>query len=233
MRVSGPCTTPELKRGWCQIASVQGEGCAARSASSHEDSAKDLLLLEARIQDDDVPPSHVITVVPDGSVTGGDTEVAEVSPGDRVRVGAGQILLVVMVARRRVGALLEPAPRRRIACGVVARPAVGVRVVAEREYGTRNRVDEGSRLPGPGDAALGDVPGADEHLGRARGFHDDGRGVVARVPGGRATGETHCVLPDRGIGVAHGDHPPGAHIAAVYRRITPRQDPARRARLPA
>jgi len=72
---------------------------------------------------------------------------------------------------------------------------------------------------------------ADEHMGRAQGLHDDGGGVVGGDAGGRATGEAQCVPPHGGIGVTQRDHPRGTDIATVDRGVTPRHDPAIRARV--
>src|SRR5207237_2880387 len=108
-------------------------------------------------QHDDVPGSQVITVVPDGSVTGDDTEVAEVPEGSRVydrRIG-GQMLLIVVIAGRGVGALLEATPRRLVAARIIDVPPVRIRVVAEREHGcVRDGVDHSGRLLRPTEGAL-------------------------------------------------------------------------------
>src|SRR5205823_478058 len=130
-----------------------------------EHSTEHHLLLEARIQHHDVPGSQIITVVPDGSVTRGDTEVTEVPVGSRVydRRSGGQMLLIVVIAGRGVGALLEATPRRLVAARIIDVPPVRIRVVAEREHGAIwNGVDQSGRLLRPTPGALTDVPGADE-----------------------------------------------------------------------
>src|SRR2546423_8312960 len=111
------------------------------------------------MQDDDVRAGEVVGVPSGGLVVRGYAEVLEVS--GRVRVALG----VLVVAGGGVCALLELAPRRRVALAVVGDSAVGVGIVAQREHGARDGVDDGGgalrMLEEQGRSAFPDVPRPD------------------------------------------------------------------------
>ncbi len=129
--VSLPCS-PELKRGWCQIARVQRAVDAARSALSQRPWAEPAPTAADRpavgIEDDDVPRPEVVRVPARAVRRGGGREVAEV---------AGEILrLPVVVAGGRSRPILEHAPGRVVAVPELVGGAVLVGVVAGGEDGS-------------------------------------------------------------------------------------------------
>src|SRR2546430_13503173 len=130
-----------------------------------EHSAEDLRFLEAGIQDDDMPAAEVVAIPSGGLVVRGYAEVMEVSGPVRVALG------VLVVAGGGVCALLELAPGRGIALRVVGHSACGIRVVAEREHGARDGVDDRGgplrMLEEQGRPAFPDVTRPDKDFRRA------------------------------------------------------------------
>src|SRR5207237_3574574 len=125
------------------------------------------------VQHHDVPGAQVVAVIALVGVAGGGPEIAEVAVARGARV-------VVTVARRGKGARLVPPPTRVVTRLVPGRSSVGVRVVAQREYGARDRVEQGGGGGRAGRATAGDVACANEDHPCGR------RDVDAHRPGGHA-----------------------------------------------
>src|SRR5206468_11433885 len=119
------------------------------------------------VQHDDVPRPEIVALVAGlGRVARGCTEIGEI----RDRGGAG---VVFVVAGRRVRAGLVAAPRGVIAVLVVRCRPVGEGVVADREHGAGNRVEDGRRGRVAGGGTAGDVPRPDErHTRHCDGYRD-------------------------------------------------------------
>jgi hypothetical protein len=96
------------------------------SASSH--------LRAVAVQRDDVPAALIVAVVALGRVPGGGTEIVEVAGSPR--------RVVLVVARRRLGAGLVPTPGGVVAVGELGGRAIIVGVVAEGEDRSPDSVEQ-------------------------------------------------------------------------------------------
>ena len=128
----------------------------------------DVLLLPCRqrrvaVQGHDVPSAQVVAVITEAEVARVGAEVIE------VRCGARRIVLVIAWTGTR--APLVPPPRFVVAVGEVRSASGGIRVVAGREDGALNAVEQSAGRLGRSSAvviALPDVAGADEDGGDRR-----------------------------------------------------------------
>ena len=152
---------PEPKRALCVIASVQVFGWAARSVWSQRPCAEvrvaaaDLRALG--VQHHDVPGSEVVAVVAVRRRAGRGSEVGVVAGG------IGRVVVVVPGGGPRARAV--PSPGRAVAGVELGQRARVVDVVAQREDGAGDAVEQRRGLLVVVAAALRDVAGADEDLG--------------------------------------------------------------------
>jgi len=124
------------------------------------------------VDDDDVPVAEVEAAVALGPRARATAVVIERA------VSARAVVLVVPHHRDR--AVYEAAPVGRVAVPIVREAAVRERVVAERDRGAGDAVDERRRRVVVGVAAVGDVGGADQdHLG-GRGIRRGARETARR-----------------------------------------------------
>src|SRR5438105_1930008 len=123
----------------------------------------------AAVQHHDVPGTGVVAVVALLGVARSGAEIAEIAG----RVGR----LVLHVAGGWLRAPAMPSPRRAVAGGVLGGRAIVPGVVARREDGSGNRVEQVGREGGSDLAALRDVTGPDQR---------DRTGARSEVGGWRA-----------------------------------------------
>ena len=135
--MSFPCTLPELQRGWCQYASVQFEGWAARSARRNCSSGEPALH----------PPTEVQLVSAPRRARCRARSCTSPSPGSSrsprkarvgvevVEVAGGVRRAVFMVADSGQRPALRLAPARVVAVCELGRRSVGIGRVAEWDHG--------------------------------------------------------------------------------------------------
>jgi hypothetical protein len=117
-------------------------------------------LLAVAIEGNHVPGSELVGVVAPFGVACSLTEVLEVA--------SGPFGVVLVVAGDRLGALLEPPPRRPVAFLEVRRRASGVSLIAQGQDRPVDALDQlGGSLVALG-AAAGDVASRDDLLGGGR-----------------------------------------------------------------
>src|ERR1041385_7963993 len=115
-----------------------GEGAALRAL--REVCPQPLLLRRANVhrnaavQSNDVPVAEVVAVVDFPRRARGGAEVVEIT--------SGPCRVVIVVARDRPGASLEPTPRGVVAVLVVAARPIGIRVVPAGEHRSGDRRSE-------------------------------------------------------------------------------------------
>src|SRR5439155_5036901 len=135
----------------------------------------------------DVPRAEIVAVVPLGGIARRGPEVGEVIGGGRARV-------VLVIAKRGGGARFVPPPARGIAVLEVRERSARVNVVADREDGAGDRVEDGRRGRITSGGAARNGPGPNERDGRRR--HCDarrGRGGGAGGPARVGDGERHSI----------------------------------------
>ena len=155
--------------------------------------------VQIAVEHDDVPIAQLIGVIALARVPCRDAEIVEIARR------SGHVVFVV--AGNRVGAPLVAPPRGRIAAAVVPRSSGGVRIVTEREYRTRDAVEQFRRRRRIPAAAGGDVPRTDKDLRRACGLDERGervRALLTVLPGHR---HPDGVPADGRIDVRHGHRP--------------------------
>src|SRR5690606_3453026 len=170
--------------------------------------------VDLAVQRDDVPGAEVVAVVSLARLAGVLAEVLEVRRRAR--------RAVVVVAGDRPRALAVPSPGRVVALRELLRRAARVRVVAEREDGAGDRVEQrGGRLVAVA-AAPRDVARADEHGRRVA----DGRlitvaGVGFGCGGGFVAGGEQDECRGGGSGRGTGGTTPWIlrHISLAYFRL--------------
>ena len=166
------------------------------------------------VDHDDVPLAQIVAVVALRRVTRRCAEVAEV-PGGTRRV-------VLVVADRRPGAGFVSPPGGVVAGRVIGRRAILVGVVAQREHGAGNAVEQGGGRFVAARRARRDVARSDQGH-RAAAGDGDGRGpalpLARRRDRGRARRQgRHQAAAAHGghggVGARPRDRPPGEKVAA-------------------
>ena len=144
--------------------------------------------VELAVDGDDVPIAEVVAVITFGGIARGRAEVAEI-PG-------GRAIAVFMVAGHRPGPRFVPSPRRVVVVRVFGGGTHLVGVVAQREHGARDAVQQirGERVSVL--RAVGDITGTHQDRGTGRG----------RLHGERIRAGSPVVIRDRH---AHGVQPLG------------------------
>ena len=161
------------------------------------------------VQHHDVPRPDVDAVVAEAARPGRGAKVVPRA----VRVAQA----VIVVADGRVGAEQLPPPGGCVTVRKIgARPA-WVRVVATRDDGPGDGVQNARRLDAAGVIAVGDVSAEQHHL-RARRHHAHRERVRSGPSGAVGDRHAHAVEAERRVGVAGGDRRGRARRAAGSRR---------------
>src|SRR2546429_1394646 len=132
---------------------------------------------DVAVEPHDVPGAEVVAVVELAAVPRRGAEIVPVA--ELVR------RLVLVVTDRGTGARLVSAPGGIVTLGVVGVRAVGIGVVARREYRARNAIEQLCGRVVTGTAAVGDVAGTDQYHGGGRRRRGRWRRWRRRRRGGR------------------------------------------------